>query len=125
MCGSVRTYQVGHIDAFETYHDGEVTKTTIEGAHVAVVSVSHMVFHNTSELLQLGATKQIFRMKMLVLVMLEFLFQSQHLWAGTTSVNQELTEGQLVDFIQIILSGMVKAAVVAVAVAPSTILILH
>ena len=38
-------------------------------------------------------------------------------------MNQELTQGlQLVDFIQIILSGMVKAAVVAVAVAPSTIL---
>ena len=90
-----------------------------------LVSVSRIVVHNTSEFFQLEAMKPIFGMKMLVLVMLEFLFQSQHLWVGTTSVNQELTEGQLVDFIQIILSGMVKAAVVAVAVAPSTILILH
>ena len=39
VCGSVRAYQVGHIDAFEAYHDGEVT--TIEGAYVAGVSLTH------------------------------------------------------------------------------------
>ena len=39
MCGSVRAYQVGHIDAFETYPDGEVT--TIDGAYVAGVSFTH------------------------------------------------------------------------------------
>ena len=87
-----------------------------------LVSVSRIVVHNTSELFQLEAMKPIFGMKMLVLVMLEFLFQSQHLWVGTIYVNQELTQGQLVDFIQMILSGMVEAAVVAVAVAPSTML---
>ena len=39
VCGSVRAYQVGHIDAFETYPDGEVT--TIDGAYVAGVSFTH------------------------------------------------------------------------------------
>ena len=41
VCNSVRAYQVGHIDAFEAYDDGEVTKTTIEGAHVVGVSLTH------------------------------------------------------------------------------------
>ena len=41
MCGSVRAYQVGRIDAFEAYHDGEVTKATIEGVYVAGVSLTH------------------------------------------------------------------------------------
>ena len=39
VCGSIRAYQVGHIDAFEAYHDGDVT--TIEGAYVSGVSLTH------------------------------------------------------------------------------------
>ena len=39
LCGSIRAYQQGHIDAFEAYHDGEVT--TIEGSYVAGVSLTH------------------------------------------------------------------------------------
>ena len=39
VCGSIRAYQYNHIDAFEAYHDGRVT--TIEGAYVAGVSLTH------------------------------------------------------------------------------------
>ena len=39
VCGSIRAYQYGHIDAFEPYHTGQVT--TIEGAYVAGVSLTH------------------------------------------------------------------------------------
>ena len=39
VCGSIRGYQYGQTDAFEAYHDGEVT--TIEGAYVAGVSLTH------------------------------------------------------------------------------------
>ena len=39
VCGSIRAYQYGHIDAFEAYDDGRVT--TIEGAYVAGVSLTH------------------------------------------------------------------------------------
>ena len=39
VCGSIRAYQNGGTDAFEAYHDEEVT--TIEGAYVAGVSLTH------------------------------------------------------------------------------------
>ena len=39
VCGSIRAYQYDRTDAFEAYHDGEVT--TIEGAYVAGVSLTH------------------------------------------------------------------------------------
>ena len=39
VCGSIRAYQYGQVDAFEAYHDGNVT--TIEGAYVAGVSLTH------------------------------------------------------------------------------------
>ena len=39
VCGSIRAYQQGHTDAFEAYHDGRVT--TIEGAYVSGVSLTH------------------------------------------------------------------------------------
>ena len=39
VCGRIIAYQVSHIDAFEAYHDGQVT--TIEGAYVAGVSLTH------------------------------------------------------------------------------------
>ncbi|CAI8007604.1 hypothetical protein GBAR_LOCUS5292, partial [Geodia barretti] len=39
VCGSIRAYQYGHIDAFEAYHLGRVT--TIEGAYVSGVSLTH------------------------------------------------------------------------------------
>ena len=39
VCGSIRAYQFGGIDAFEAYHKGRVT--TIEGAYVAGVSLTH------------------------------------------------------------------------------------
>ncbi|CAI8058168.1 hypothetical protein GBAR_LOCUS31619 [Geodia barretti] len=39
VCGSIRAYQYGHTDAFEAYHDGQVT--TIEGAYVSGVSLTH------------------------------------------------------------------------------------
>ena len=39
MCGSIRAYQYGQIDAFEAYNDGDVT--TIERAYVAGVSLTH------------------------------------------------------------------------------------
>ena len=39
VCGSIRAYQYGVIDAFEAYHSGQVT--TIEGAYVAGVSLTH------------------------------------------------------------------------------------
>ena len=39
VCGSIRAYQFYYTDAFETYHDGNVT--TIEGAYVAGVSLTH------------------------------------------------------------------------------------
>ena len=39
VCGSIRAYQYSHTDAFEAYHDGNMT--TIEGAYVAGVSLTH------------------------------------------------------------------------------------
>ena len=39
VCGSIRAYQYGGTDAFEAYDDGRVT--TIEGAYVAGVSLTH------------------------------------------------------------------------------------
>ena len=39
VCGSIRAYQFSGMDAFEAYHDGLVT--TIEGAYVAGVSLTH------------------------------------------------------------------------------------
>ena len=39
VCGRIIAYQNSHIDAFETYHDGEVT--TIDGAYVSGVSLTH------------------------------------------------------------------------------------
>ena len=39
VCGSIRAYQYSGTDGFEAYHDGEVT--TIEGAYVAGVSLTH------------------------------------------------------------------------------------
>ena len=39
VCGRIIAYQVSHIDAFEAYHDGTVT--TIDGAYVAGVSLTH------------------------------------------------------------------------------------
>ena len=39
VCGSIKAYQKDQIDAFEPYHNGQVT--TIEGAYVAGVSLTH------------------------------------------------------------------------------------
>ena len=39
VCGSIRAYQYGLIDAFESYHDGEAT--TIDRAYVSGVSLTH------------------------------------------------------------------------------------
>ena len=39
VCGSIRAYQYGHIDAFESYHIGQAT--TIDSAYVAGVSLTH------------------------------------------------------------------------------------
>ena len=39
VCGSVRAYQYDHIDAFESYHDGQAT--TIDSAYVSGVSLTH------------------------------------------------------------------------------------
>ncbi|CAI8058172.1 hypothetical protein GBAR_LOCUS31619 [Geodia barretti] len=39
VCGSIRAYQYGWVDAFETYHEGQVT--TIEEAYVSGVSLTH------------------------------------------------------------------------------------
>ena len=39
VCGTIRAYQYGRTDAFEAYHDGSVT--TIDGAYVAGVSLTH------------------------------------------------------------------------------------
>jgi hypothetical protein len=39
VCGSIRAYQLFRVDAFEAYHRGQVT--TIEGAYVSGVSLTH------------------------------------------------------------------------------------
>ena len=39
VCGSIKAYQYNGLDAFEAYHGGEVT--TINGAYVAGVSLTH------------------------------------------------------------------------------------
>ena len=39
VCGSIRAYQYGHIDAFESYHIGQAT--TIDSAYVAGVILTH------------------------------------------------------------------------------------
>ena len=39
VCGSIRAYQYNRTDAFEAYHDRNVT--TIEGAYVSGVSLTH------------------------------------------------------------------------------------
>ena len=120
MCGSIRAYQYGRIDAFEAHHNGQVTTT--EEAYVAGVSLTH------------GSPRQHIWPFVAATVTTETQSQmvkdvhatvlqspSHHLWEETISVNQESTQVPLMVFIQMILSGMVKAAVVAVAVAHSTI----
>ena len=92
VCGRIKAYQYGWPDAFEAYHNGGVT--TINGSYVSGVSL-----------------------------MLLLILPSHHLWVETISVNQESTQGlQLPDYIQTILSGMVRAVLPAVHVAHSTIL---
>ena len=45
VCGSIKAYQVGGTDAFESYHEGQVT--TVEEAYVfLVLLVSHMAVQN-------------------------------------------------------------------------------
>ena len=39
VCGLIRAYQFSQVDAFEAYHEGRVT--TIDGAYVAGVSLTH------------------------------------------------------------------------------------
>ena len=39
VCGRIKAYQYGYTDAFEAYHDGNVT--TIDGAYVGGVSLTH------------------------------------------------------------------------------------
>ena len=39
VCGSIRAYQYGQVDAFQAYHDGFVS--SINGAYVAGVSLTH------------------------------------------------------------------------------------
>ena len=39
VCGTIRAYQYSHTDAFEAYDDGDAT--TIDGAYVAGVSLTH------------------------------------------------------------------------------------
>ena len=39
VCGRIKAYQVGYIDAFEAYDEGQAT--TIDGAYVAGVSLTH------------------------------------------------------------------------------------
>ena len=39
VCGTIKAYQVGHTDAFEAYHIGDVT--TIDGPYVSGVSLTH------------------------------------------------------------------------------------
>ena len=39
VCGTIRAYQYGYIDAFEAYDEGQAT--TIDGAYVAGVSLTH------------------------------------------------------------------------------------
>ena len=88
-----------------------------------LVSVSHMVVNdNTSGHLQLAILRTDPLGMMPVLVMLVSISPSHHLWVETISVSQESIQVLLVVFIQMILSGMVKAVVAAVAVAHSTIL---
>ena len=39
VCGRIKAYQYGHTDAFEAYHRGDMT--TIDGAYVSGVSLTH------------------------------------------------------------------------------------
>ena len=39
VCGRIKAYQYGYPDAFEAYHDGDVT--TIDGAYVSGISLTH------------------------------------------------------------------------------------
>ena len=56
VCGTIRAYQVYWTDAFEAYDAGRVT--TIDGAYMLLVSVSHMALHdNTSGHFQLVAMR--------------------------------------------------------------------
>ena len=74
---------------------------------ILVVSVSHMALHdNTSGHLQPVLQAVTLTLKPVPVIQLPTTL-ALHLWAETTSVNQEPTRCHLMDFIQTILCGMV------------------
>ena len=69
VCGRIKAYQVGPTDAFEAYDDGVVT--TIDGAYVSGVSLTH------------GSPRQ---------HIWTLILPPHHLWVETISVNQDGTQ---------------------------------
>ena len=75
MCGRIKGYQLWSTDAFEAYHNGDVT--TIDGAYVSGVSLTHgrhpqLVFLRFSLLVM-----------MLVLAILPLILPSHNSWVET------------------------------------------
>ena len=111
------------IEAFEAYDEGDIT--TIDGAYVSGVSLTHgsprqhiwTFVAGYSEFNNIGddfcpcdATIN------------NIILSSHHLWVETIFANQDGTQHLIHDSIQMILSGMVMAVLPAVHVAHSTIL---
>ena len=87
MCSRIKAYQWCGTDAFWSYHQGRWT--TIDGAYVDGVSVTHGSPRHTSGHLQLGSQRVIQSTPMSVHVMPVEIYRSHHLWVKTTSVSQE------------------------------------
>ena len=83
VCGRIRAYQDDTPDAFEPYDIGQ--ETTIDGSYVAGVRWHSMTTH-------LDICSWISNLVVLilsVLVMLQLILPSHHLWVETISVNQD------------------------------------
>ena len=88
VCGSIRAYQYGCIDAFEAHHNRQVT--TIEKAYVAGVSLTHGSPRQHIWPFAAATTETITMVKDVHAMVLRS--PSHNLWEETISVNQESTQ---------------------------------
>ena len=81
MCGRIKGYQYDGTDGFEAYQNSVVT--TIDGAYVSGVSLTHGSPRQPSGHLQLVILSMILLKMMPVLVILPSILPSHHLWVET------------------------------------------
>ena len=120
VCGNIRAYQYGVLDAFEAYDDGRVT--TIDGACVSGVSLTHGSPRQHIWIFAAGVSESRTSSNdgcpcdiTIDIDIPPFVGKDYFCESGAN-------RGHLVVFIQMILCGMVRTALAAVHVAHSIIL---